>query len=173
MAHILVCTISSLAHPPGATCGTGWRKRNGRSGMCALHTIRHPAEGLMNHLQTVDHTARASLFKMSEEDYLAELDAQLRHTLRVCSECRSNVTRAYRDLKLGTSIDVCCECCERSEKTHTMTLMPGVLLEAKQGSVRLIHASGMDDDLLCVIEYAQDLEDEQVCWGVGGVCWGY
>lgn len=127
----------------------------------------------MNHLQTVDHTARASLFKMSEEDYLAELDAQLRHTLRVCSECRSNVTRAYRDLKLGTSIDVCCECCERSEKTHTMTLMPGVLLEAKQGSVRLIHASGMDDDLLCVIEYAQDLEDEQVCWGVGGVCWGY
>lgn len=140
----------------------GWRKPNGRSAFCALHTIRHPTDGLLAHLHTVDSAARATIFTMPEDDFLAELDSQLRHTLRVCTECRSNITRAFRELKTGVVVDSCCDCCEQDDEPHMMTLVPGVSMEAKGGTVALVHDSGVDEDLMCMIEYAQELEDEQV-----------
>jgi len=148
----------------------GWRKRNGRSGICALHTIRHPTDGLLTHLHTVDSATRATLFTMAEEDFLAELDSQLRHTLRVCTECRSNITRAFRELKTGAAIDTCCDCCDLGDAPHVMTLVPGVAMEAKGGTVALIHSSGVEEDLMCMIEYAQELEDEQVRLWADVVC---
>ena len=148
----------------------GWRKRNGRSGICALHTIRHPTDGLLTHLHTVDSATRATLFTMAEEDFLAELDSQLRHTLRVCTECRSNITRAFRELKTGAAIDTCCDCCDLGDAPHVMTLVPGVAMEAKGGTVALIHSSGVEEDLMCMIEYAPELEDEQVRLWADVVC---
>lgn len=159
LTHVLMIDVTTST---AATCGMGWRKRNGRSGICALHTIRHPTDGLLTHLHTVDPAARKTLFSMAEDDFLAELDVQLRHTLRVCTECRSNITRAFRELKTGVPIDTCCDCCQQGDKPHIMTLVPGVVMEARGGTVTLMHSSGVEEDLMCMIEYGQELEDEQV-----------
>lgn len=48
-----------------------------------------------------DH--RSTLFSMREEDFVAELDAQLKYHLRICRDCRSNVLRALKELKPGRS----------------------------------------------------------------------
>ena len=39
------------------------------------------------------HTA---LFQLRDEDFAAELDAHLKYQLRICKDCRGNVTRAFR-----------------------------------------------------------------------------
>jgi hypothetical protein len=34
---------------------------------------------------------RAALFRLREEDFVAELDAHLKYQLRICRDCRGNV----------------------------------------------------------------------------------
>ena len=45
---------------------------------------------------------RTALFQLRDEDFAAELDAHLKYQLRICKDCRGNVTRAFRYALLAT-----------------------------------------------------------------------
>ena len=57
-----------------------------------------PVEALLEYFKELPEDHRAALLTLREEDFAAELDAHLKYQLRICRDCRSNVTRAYRYL---------------------------------------------------------------------------
>ena len=65
---------------------------------CALHSSPVPVEALLEYFKELPEDHRAALLTLREEDFAAELDAHLKYQLRICRDCRSNVTRAYRYL---------------------------------------------------------------------------
>jgi hypothetical protein len=82
---------------PGHVCLRAQKKRPSRN-LCDLHTAKFSANQLAGHVSSIGKDGRQGYLHMKEEDFLSELDGQLRQTLRVCSECRSNVTRAFREV---------------------------------------------------------------------------
>ena len=85
----------------GDICGSGWVKRKGGESMCALHTAPVPLEALLEFWEGLPPEHCTALFRLRDEDFAAEVDAQLRYTLKICRDCRSNVMREYRQLKAG------------------------------------------------------------------------
>ena len=69
--------------------------------MCALHTAPVPLEALLEFWEGLPPEHCTALFRLRDEDFAAEVDAQLRYTLKICRDCRSNVMREYRQLKAG------------------------------------------------------------------------
>lgn len=55
-----------------------------------------PVEALLEYFKELPEEHRSALLTLREEDFAAELDAHLKYQLRICRDCRSNVTRAYR-----------------------------------------------------------------------------
>ena len=55
---------------------------------CALHTSPVPTEALTEYWSGLPEEHRGMLFQLREEDFCAELDANLRYQLRICRECR-------------------------------------------------------------------------------------
>ena len=81
-------------------CGSGWKKRPGAT-MCALHTAPVPGATLGDYWASLPDDHRRALFSMPEEDVVAELDGHMRYHLKICRDCRLNVTRCFRDLRAG------------------------------------------------------------------------
>lgn len=82
----------------GDICGSGWHKSKGQT-VCTLHTSPVPVEALLEYWTNLPDEHRSTLFSMREEDFVAELDAHMKYHLKICRDCRSNVVRAYKDLK--------------------------------------------------------------------------
>ncbi|CAG9461100.1 unnamed protein product [Pedinophyceae sp. YPF-701] len=80
-------------------CGSGWRKRPHLT-MCSLHTAPVPAETLSEYWHSLPREHRAALLSMREEDFLAELDGHMRYHLKICRDCRLNVARCFKDLRM-------------------------------------------------------------------------
>ena len=55
-----------------------------------------PVEALIEYWTNLPDEHRTALFQLRDEDFAAELDAQLKYQLRICKDCRGNVTRAFR-----------------------------------------------------------------------------
>ncbi|GMH40020.1 hypothetical protein BSKO_07924 [Bryopsis sp. KO-2023] len=84
----------------GNICGSGWVKRPGQN-MCSLHTTPVPCEALAEYWSNLPDEHRSALFCLTDEDFVADLDAHLKYQLKICRDCRSNVMRAFKDLKSG------------------------------------------------------------------------
>lgn len=59
-------------------------------------TLQVPVEALMEYWTNLPEEHRTALFQLRDEDFAAELDAHLKYQLRICKDCRGNVTRAFR-----------------------------------------------------------------------------
>ena len=55
-----------------------------------------PVEALIEYWTNLPEEHRTALFQLRDEDFAAELDAHLKYQLRICKDCRGNVTRAFR-----------------------------------------------------------------------------
>lgn len=53
-------------------------------------------EALIEYWTNLPEEHRTALFQLRDEDFAAELDAHLKYQLRICKDCRGNVTRAFR-----------------------------------------------------------------------------
>ena len=58
--------------------------------------LQVPVEALIEYWTNLPDEHRTALFQLRDEDFAAELDAQLKYQLRICKDCRGNVTRAFR-----------------------------------------------------------------------------
>lgn len=81
-------------------CGSGWCKRPGVN-KCKLHTGPVAPDELLAYWATLPQQRREALMTLDEETFLGELDVSMKLQLRICKECRSNVTRAFKELKPG------------------------------------------------------------------------
>ncbi len=81
-------------------CGGGWFKRPGVN-KCKLHTGPVSLDELLNYWDVLPAARRDALLTLEEETFLGELDVSMKLQLRICKECRSNVTRAFKELKPG------------------------------------------------------------------------
>lgn len=53
---------------------------------------RGPAlQALVEYWESLPEEHRGALFRLREEDFVAELDAHLKYQLRICRDCRGNV----------------------------------------------------------------------------------
>lgn len=70
---------------------------------CKLLPPQVPVEALIEYWTNLPEEHRTALFQLRDEDFAAELDAHLKYQLRICKDCRGNVTRAFRCALLLTS----------------------------------------------------------------------
>ncbi|MEW5315492.1 MAG: hypothetical protein WDW38_006917 [Sanguina aurantia] len=84
----------------GDICGSGWQKKPGQN-KCKLHTSHVPYEALSEYWTGLPCEQQATLLVLSEEQFVSELDGQMKCQLRICKECRCNVMRAFKELKPG------------------------------------------------------------------------
>lgn len=48
-------------------------------------------QALVEYWESLPEEHRGALFRLREEDFVAELDAHLKYQLRICRDCRGNV----------------------------------------------------------------------------------
>lgn len=135
----------------GDICGSGWQKRPGQT-VCKLHTSAIPVEALMEYWLNIPQMHRDSLFSMSEEDFVAELDAHMKYQLKICKECRSNVMKAFKELKPGRDgsqpfLDLF--------DSHELKIMEGLVVVDGPGS-------------LAFFEKAEEIQEHKTFQSVGG-----
>lgn len=133
----------------GNICGSGWVKRPGQN-MCSLHTTPVPCEALAEYWSNLPEEHRSALFCLADEDFVADLDAHLKYQLKICRDCRSNVMRAFKDLKSGKGgaepeLNIC--------KEHMLKVGEGVVsVEGPGGAL--------------FFEKAEEVEENKVSEGI-------
>lgn len=76
-----------LSLATGDICGSGWQKKPGQN-KCKLHTSHVPYEALSEYWTGLPCEQQATLLVLSEEQFVSELDGQMKCQLRICKECR-------------------------------------------------------------------------------------
>ena len=132
----------------GDICGSGWHKSKGQT-VCTLHTSPVPVEALLEYWTNLPDEHRSTLFSMREEDFVAELDAHMKYHLKICRDCRSNVVRAYKDLKPAAK--------DKAPAEEQLELCPEHLLSVADGCVSVKGVGSAE-----FFERAEEVEDFKV-----------
>jgi hypothetical protein len=143
----------------GEVCGSGWCKRPGVN-KCKLHTGPVSPDELLAYWGTLPAPRRDQLMTLDEETFLGELDVSMKLQLRICKECRSNVTRAFKELKPGR------DAAGQANTASGLLLCEGHELRANEGRVRV---EGPGE--ACLFEKAEEVQEQKVrgrfCGGDG------
>ena len=94
----------------GDVCGGDWVRLKAGAKVCSLHSRRMSCEALHRHWEALPAADRAGLLRMAEEDFVERLDHHLRQN--ICSDCRGNVTRAFKEVKDLRRLPGGCRCNE-------------------------------------------------------------
>lgn len=139
----------------GEVCGSGWCKRPGVN-KCKLHTGPVSPDDLLSYWSTLPEPRREALMTLDEETFLGELDVSMKLQLRICKECRSNVTRAFKELKPGR------DAVGQANAATGLVLCEGHELRAGEGRVRV---EGPGE--ACLFEKAEEVQEQKVRSGTG------
>ncbi|KXZ47627.1 hypothetical protein GPECTOR_34g786 [Gonium pectorale] len=133
----------------GEVCGNGWCKRPGVN-KCKLHTGPVSPDELLAYWSTLPGPRREALMTLDEETFLGELDVSMKLQLRICKECRSNVTRAFKELKPGRDAS------GQPSAVAGLLLCEGHELRAGEGRVRV---EGPGE--ACLFEKAEEVQEQK------------
>ncbi|GFR44722.1 hypothetical protein Agub_g6046, partial [Astrephomene gubernaculifera] len=133
----------------GEVCGSGWCKRPGVN-KCKLHTGPVAPDDLLAYWSTLPGPRREALMTLDEDTFLGELDVSMKLQLRICKECRSNVTRAFKELKPGRDAS------GQPSAVSGLVLCEGHELRAGEGRVRV---EGPGE--ACLFEKAEEVQEQK------------
>ena len=92
----------------GDVCGGDWVRLKAGAKVCSLHSRRMSCEALHRQWMEAPRRDRDELLRMSDEDFVERLDHHLRQN--ICSDCRGNVTRAFKEIKDLRRLPGGCRC---------------------------------------------------------------
>eukprot|EP00884_Botryococcus_braunii_P022316 jgi/Botrbrau1/8769/Bobra.0330s0005.1 len=143
-----------LTDVPTTACGSGYRRRNGPSSLCSLHTAPIPCEVLLRKWKTLSGEQRNALLAIELDEFKSRLQLHVSDVLRVCHCCRSNIFDQMKKLKPMKLREA-----EKGLTEDGLQICSGIRLLVEEGLVKLKSTSEGDlDDLAPLFETAARAE---------------